>query len=164
MVGHLFNTLTEFLCYFAPAFIALGRKSQGKDVVLPSIGQFFLYNLLIAWTVVGWFLLLAMAFGKNPVPMMVKVFVGKKALEQGFAPPSPQGPWRGPSSSMVTCYTCGGSGSVSCSTCQGRGSWYTQPTTANGTSQLQTCSACGSSGRLRCMGCDGSGRVPGPIG
>lgn len=61
MSGLLFG-----LMYFAPTLIGWYRVRQGKRLIY-SVRQLFLFNLLIAWTVVGWFLLLANALGFNPV-------------------------------------------------------------------------------------------------
>ncbi len=160
----MLETLIEFACYFAPTLVAAVRKSQGRNIVMPSLGMFAMLNVVIAWTVFGWFLLMANALGLNPVAGVVKRIVGNPSGPPGFDPRRPPGQAAAGGSSTVTCGSCGGNGSIPCSTCQGRGSWYTQPTTANGTAQLQTCGACMSSGKLRCMGCGGSGRVLGPMG
>ncbi len=158
----MFEGLTAGLCYFAPTIIAWYRKSQGKPITF-TLPQIFLFNLLLAWTVVGWFLALSSAFGKNPVAWIVTRVVGKSTGGPGFVPPRPVGATAATGVQMI-CSGCGGAGSIRCSTCQGRGSWYNPPTTANGVAQLQTCGACMSSGNLRCTICGGSGRVPGPIG
>ena len=62
--------LMFWLLYFAPALVGWYRVRQGKPLIY-SIGQLFLFNLLIAWTVVGWFVLLANALGFNPVASLV---------------------------------------------------------------------------------------------
>ena len=153
------NVFVFWVIYFAPTLIAWYRNRRGKPV-FGSIGQIFVLNLLLGWTVVGWILTLANAFGLNPVAWIVlRLF---KA--------APSGPTKGlpretasSFTNTVPCSSCGGSGSMTCSSCGGRGSWYDAPTGATGVAQLHTCSACVSSGRIRCTYCGGSGRVPGPI-
>ena len=156
------NALASWLVYFAPALVAWYRTRQGKPV-FGSVGRIFAFNLLIGWTVIGWFLMMANAFGYNPVAWFVLRYA-KYLIGSGPAASIPQG---GPSlgaASAAICGQCGGSGTVMCTTCGGRGSWYNPPSGASGVAQLQTCTACTSSGRLRCPYCGGSGRVAGPIG
>ena len=158
----LFNGLTFWLIYFAPTLVAWYRVRQGGAIV-GRLGGIALINLLIGWTVIGWFLMLANAFGVNPVAWFVLRF-GHHLTTSGPAPTGGQDNF--PASATATgvaCGQCGGSGSVMCSSCGGRGSWYNAPTGAAGVAQLQTCGACTSSGRLRCPYCGGSGRVAGPI-
>jgi hypothetical protein len=146
--------LMFWLLYFAPALIGWYRVRQGKPLIY-STGQLFLFNLLIAWTVVGWFLLLANALGFNPVASLVPRLV--KFLPGGQSGSTPQTPQS--SSQGAACSQCQGSGSMTCSSCSGRGSWYDPPQGQNGVAQLRTCPACTSSGRLRCSSCGGSGRA-----
>jgi hypothetical protein len=152
------NALFFWVLYFAPTLIAWYRKRRGSPVA-GSVGQLFTINLLLGWTVVGWILPLANAFGLNPVawiaPRLVKAAPSGPGLPLRQTTPS--------SSATVSCSQCGGSGSMTCSSCGGRGSWYDAPTGATGVAQLHTCPACTSSGRIRCAYCGGSGRVPGPI-
>jgi len=156
------NALFFWLLYFAPSLIAWYRKKNGKPMAL-SFGQIVLFNLMLGWTVVGWFLMLAAALGYNPVAWFVLRF-GKYLTTSGPAMSAAQAGAPSGSSSGGTCGQCGGSGSMMCSSCNGRGSWYNQPTGEHGVAQLQTCSACMSGGRIRCAYCGGSGRVAGPIG
>jgi hypothetical protein len=156
-----FNALSGWLLYFAPTLIAWYRSKNGKPIE-GTVGRIGLFNFLIGWTVVGWFLMLAEAFGYNPVAWFVLKFA-KQLTTSGPAPTFPQGGQPAGSPGTVACGQCGGSGSMMCSTCNGRGSWYTQPSGASGSSQLQTCPACTSSGRLRCPYCGGSGRLAGGI-
>lgn len=142
--------------YFAPTLIAWFRVRQGKPLVT-TLRQIFFFNFLIGWTVVGWILVLANAFGLNPVAWIAPRLV--KVLPAGQAGNTPTGT---PSSSQTTgapCSQCQGSGSLTCSSCAGRGSWYDPPQGEQGTAQLRTCPACVSSGRLRCTYCGGSGRA-----
>jgi hypothetical protein len=159
-VGPL-NALSFWLLYFAPSLIAWYRAKHGKPI-FGTVGPIVFYNFLLGWTVVGWFLMLANAFGYNPVAWFVLRF-GKHLTTSGPAPTGPQGGLPSGTPGAAVCGQCGGSGSVMCSTCGGRGSWYNPPSGASGIAQLQTCSACTSSGRLRCPYCGGSGRVAGPI-
>lgn len=149
MSGLLFG-----LMYFAPTLIGWYRVRQGKRLIYP-VRQLFLFNLLIAWTVVGWFLLLANALGFNPVAWIAPRLA--KNLPSGQAGSAPQGA-QAPSP-RAACTQCQGSGSMTCSTCGGRGSWYDPPQGETGVAQLRTCPACTSSGRLRCTSCGGSGRA-----
>lgn len=91
-----FNGLTFWLSYFAPSLIAWYRVKNGKPI-FGTVGQIVLYNLLIGWTVVGWFLMLANAFGYNPVAWFVLRF-GKHLTTSGPAPAGPRGapPSEGP--------------------------------------------------------------------
>jgi hypothetical protein len=146
--------LTFWLLYFTPALIGWFRTRQGKPRIY-SPGQLFLFNLLLGWTVVGWFLLLANALGLNPVAAIAPRLA--KVLPQGQPGNAPQDPQS--SSSGTLCAHCQGSRTMSCSTCAGRGSWYDPPQGQNGVAQLRTCPACASSGRLRCSSCNGSGRA-----
>lgn len=146
--------LLFWVLYFAPTLIGWYRLRQGKPPIY-SIGRLFLFNFLIAWTVIGWFLLLANALGYNPVaaiaPGLVKYMPSGQA---GHAPQGVQG-----SAQPGACSQCQGSGSMTCSSCSGRGSWYDPPSGANGVAQLRTCPACASSGKVRCTTCGGSGRA-----
>ncbi len=154
MESHFFSFMGQWFMYFLPTTVAWVRLRMGKQIPL-SLGQIFFFNLLLAWTVVVWFLLMANAFGYNPVPWLV--FKLAKLL-----PASGPGPMGTPqtgesfSSQGQVCSNCGGSGSMTCSQCQGRGSWYTQPTSADDVAQLQTCSYCMSSGRIQCPYCGGA--------
>jgi hypothetical protein len=142
--------------YFAPTLIAWFRVRQGKPLV-NTLRQNFFFNFLLGWTVVGWLLVLANAFGLNPVAWLAPRLV--KVLPTGPAGNTSPG---APSSSQTTgapCSQCQGSGSLTCSSCAGRGSWYDPPQGEQGTAQLRTCPACVSSGRLRCTYCGGSGRA-----
>jgi hypothetical protein len=144
-------------CYFAPTLIAWFRARQGKAIV-NSMGQLFLFNLLIGWTVIGWFLVLANAFGLNPVAWAVPRLV--KVLPAGRVGNRPQGnavPSYGPGTDSPRCTTCGGSGQMTCPTCRGqRGHWET-PQTAEGTSRWLPCSYCISSGTVQCTSGFGHG-------
>src|SRR5690349_7800633 len=82
----LMSGLLFFLCYFAPTLIAGFRARQGKAVV-PSMRQLFTSNLLIGWTVVGWFLVLANAFGRNPVAWLALRIVKVSPPGQGGSRP-----------------------------------------------------------------------------
>jgi len=156
----LFNGLSFWLLYFAPALIAWYRVRHGGAIV-GRLGGIAVINALIGWTVIGWFLLLANAFGLNPVAWFVLRF-GQHLVSSATAPTGGQTDL--PATSRdVACGQCGGSGSIMCSTCGGRGSWYNPPSGERGVAQLQTCPACTSSGRLRCPYCGGSGRLAGPI-
>ena len=157
-----FNALTGWLFYFAPSLIAWYRAKHGKPIV-GSVRTIFIYNLVIGWSGVGWVLMLANAFGKDPVAWFLRRYV-HHFVTSGPAPTRPQGGLPYGTPAAQACGQCGGSGTVMCSSCSGRGSWYNPPSGASGTAQLQTCPACASSGRLRCPYCGGSGRVAGPIG
>src|SRR5438132_8528743 len=99
------NVFVFWVIYFAPTLIAWFRNRRGKPV-FGSIGQIFVLNLLLGWTVVGWILTLANAFGLNPVACIVlRIF---KA--------APSGPTKGlpreTASSLtntITGSSCGGS-------------------------------------------------------
>lgn len=157
MDSHVISALSQWFMYFLPTVVAWLRLRSGKTIPL-SLGQMFLFNLMIAWTVVGWILLMINAFGYNPVPW-IALRAAKVLSASGLA--GQAGPMTAPqagsfSSQGQICSQCGGSGSMSCSQCQGRGSWYTQPMSANEVSQLQSCSYCMSSGRIRCPYCGGA--------
>lgn len=147
------SAMSQWFMYFLPSIVAWTRLRRGKTLPL-SLGQIVVFNLLMAWTVIGWFLLMANALGYNPIPWVAFKLI--KVLPGGGPGPvnAPQAAW-GPSPQGRICGQCGGSGYVMCSPCQGRGSWYTQPTTASEVAQLQTCSYCMSSGRIRCPYCGG---------
>lgn len=148
------STLFQLFMYFLPTIVAWLRLRSGKQLPL-SLGQIFLFNLILAWTIVVWILLMLNAFGYNPVPWIA--FKLAKFL-QASGPTSSYGEAQAGSFSSQgqSCSQCGGSGSITCSHCQGRGSWYTQPMSADEVSQLQTCSYCMSSGRIRCPYCGGA--------
>jgi hypothetical protein len=157
------SAITFWLSYFAPSLIAWHRVKNGKPIV-GSIGSIVVINFLIGWTVVGWLVMLANAFGYNPVAWFVLRY-GKHlttsapgpAGSQGGLPPSGTPP-------ATLCGQCSGSGFIKCSTCSGRGSWYNPPSGESGVAQLQTCTACSSSGRLRCPYCGGSGHAARGLG
>jgi hypothetical protein len=156
----LFNGLSFWFIYFAPTLIAWYRVRRGGAIIGSLLGIGFI-NLLIGWTVIGWFLMLANAFGINPVAWFVLRFGQHLPAAR---PAAVAGQSHAPSgSSSVMCGQCGGSGSITCSRCGGRGSWYNPPTGASGVAQLETCGTCSSSGRLRCPYCGGSGQVAGGI-
>jgi hypothetical protein len=157
----MFSALGFWLCYFAPSIIAWYRVRNGMPIALP-LRQLVIVNLLIAWTVVGWFLLLANALGYNPVasvaPKLAK-FLQESGLGGAAPPPRPQQGQASGATNQATCSQCGGTGSVTCSQCQGRGSWYEPPQTATGSAELKHCGYCTSSGRIRCPNCSGSGHL-----
>lgn len=154
MESHFFSSMAQWFMYFLPTIVAWVRLRMGNELPL-SLGKIFLFNLVLAWTIVVWILLMLNAFGYNPVPW-VAMKVAKWLPASGPAGPMsvPQG--GAFSSQGQSCGQCGGSGSMTCSQCQGRGSWYTQPTTAYDVAQLQTCGTCMSSGRIRCPYCGGA--------
>ena len=162
----MFSGLSFALCYFAPTIVAWYRKRNG-NLILGTLGQIFVLNLVTGLTILGWLLALANAFNRNPVGW-IAVRLANPLIKYGRtgAPASSAsgGGARAEPPSSMSCSACGGSRSVMCSSCGGRGSWYNPPTTATGVAQLQTCPVCTSSGRIRCMTCGGSGRVAGPIG
>ena len=154
MESHFFSTMFQWFMYLLPTIVAWIRLRMGKPVV-GSLGLLFTLNLFAGWTVVIWILVMANAFGYNPVPS-IALKVAKLLPASG-----PAGPMTAPqtgafASAGQICSQCGGSGTMRCSQCQGRGSWYTQPTTAYEVAQLQTCGACMSSGRIRCGYCGGA--------
>lgn len=154
------NNLVAFTLYMAPSIVAWYRRRRGKNM-MGSLRFIIFFNFFAGFTVVGWFLAMAHAFGYNPVAWFI-INVLRLHPNQGGAPgggpmPVPQG--AGGSPQMRSCSSCGGSGSMTCSSCMGRGSWYDPPTGATGSAQLRTCGACISSGRIRCGTCGGSGRV-----
>ena len=141
------NALGFWVLYFAPTLIAWRRSKKGFHMDLP-VRSSFLFNLMLGWTIVMWFLLLANAFGYNPVPWLAAKFLGL------FGTGGPQGGSAAPVStggaSSTVCGHCGGTGLMTCTTCRGRGNWYDAPTTASGVAQLQRCSACNGSGKVQC--------------
>ncbi len=144
-------------CYFAPTLIAWFRARQGKAVVT-SVGQLFWFNLLVGWTVIGWLLALANAFGRNPVawvaPRLVKVL---PAGPGGGRPQGNAGPFQGAGTDTARCNTCGGSGQMTCPTCRGqKGHWET-PQTAEGASRWAPCSYCIGNGTVQCTSAFGHG-------
>ncbi len=147
------SAMSQWFMYFLPTIVAWLRVRMGKKIVT-SVGSIFFYNLILAWTVVMWILLMLNAFNLDPLQWVMLKLI--KFWPGGGAAPmnAPQAAW-GPSSQGQICSQCGGSGYVMCSPCQGRGSWYTQPTTAHEIAQLQSCSYCMSSGRIRCPYCGG---------
>jgi len=155
---HFLNVLSQWAVYFAPTLVAWFRMRQGKSIVLP-FGSFVLMNLALAWTVLVWLLLIANAFGYNPVPSIaLRLFKILPKAEPGVAMSMAQEE-SSSASQRRACGQCGGAGSVACSHCQGHGSRYTQPTTAHEVAQLRTCGYCTSSGRIRCPNCGGSGQA-----
>ena len=154
MDARFISAMSQWAMYFLPSIVAWIRLRMGKTVPL-SMGFFILVNLLLAWTVVVWIMLMLNAFGYNPVAWVV-LKLARFLPATGAAPmTAPQAPGAPSWQQGQVCGQCGGSGSVTCSHCQGRGSWYTQPTTAHEVSQLQSCSYCMSSGRIRCPYCGG---------
>ena len=156
----MFSALFGWALYFAPTLVAWYRSRNGLPIVLP-LKNMAIFNLLIAWTGVGWLLLLANALGYNPVatlaPKLAK-FLQESGL--GGPMPPPQQGGAGPGTpGQPACGNCGGTGSARCSHCQGRGSWYEPPTTASGSAELKQCSYCMSSGHIRCPNCNGTGRL-----
>src|SRR5205823_576973 len=113
---------------------------KNKKPVCGTVRSLFFFNLLIGWTGIGWFIVLADAFGYDPVAWFVRRFSPYFVNAGGGNASSQSGMPQTPGSSAM-CGGCGGSGSMSCSSCGGRGSWYSQPTTASGMAQLQNCSA-----------------------
>ena len=148
------SALLFWILYFAPTLIASYRARNGKPVAGPVL-NLFLFNLFLGWTVVGWLLPMANAFGKNPVPGIAKRLAN--VLPGGQTANPNQGTTNSPAAS--SCSQCQGSGTLPCSTCSARGSWYDSPQGEHGSAQLRSCPACMSSGRLRCTYCGGSGRT-----
>ena len=58
--------MSQWAMYFLPSIVAWIRLRMGKKIHL-SLGFLILLNLLVAWTVIGWILLMLNAFGYNPV-------------------------------------------------------------------------------------------------
>ena len=153
MDSRFISAMSQWAMYFLPSIVAWIRLRMGKTVPL-SFGFFILVNLLLAWTVVVWVLLMINAFGYNPVPW-VAFKLAEFLPASGAASMNAQQAPGAPSGQGQICGQCGGTGSMTCSHCQGRGSWYTQPTSAHEVAQLQSCSYCLSSGRIRCPYCGG---------
>jgi len=144
--------LSFFLCYMSPTLIAWYRVRQGKSIVLP-FKTLLLFNLFAGWTVVGWLLALANAFGLNPVariaPSLARALVGAA----GRTPPAAQS-GSDPGNLMGrTCPGCNGQGRMTCTYCNGSGQRYEG-------AGLTTCSACHGQRTIQCS-CGGSGRVYG---
>lgn len=153
MSGPLF-----WLVYISPTLLAWYRARHGK-AVQGSLTMILMTNLFIGWTIIGWLLALASAFGRNPVAWVALRLV--KVLPTGQFAGAPGGTSMsyGTSQSDIPCGSCSGRGVTPCSSCQSRGSWYDPPQGEHGVAQLRTCGACTSSGSLRCMSCGGSGRA-----
>ena len=56
------SAMSQWFMYFLPSIVAWIRLRMGKTVPL-RFGFLVLMNLLIAWTVVGWILLMVNALG-----------------------------------------------------------------------------------------------------
>jgi hypothetical protein len=83
------NALASWLLYFAPSLVAWYRAKHGKPIS-GTVGGITANNLLIGWTVIGWFLMLANAFGYDPVAWFLLRFA-KHLTTSGPAPTGPQG-------------------------------------------------------------------------
>ncbi len=142
--------LIFWACYFVPTFIAWFRVRQGKAVVT-SMGQLFTFNLLLGWTVVGWFLALANALGRNPVAWtalrLVKVLPAGQA---GNGPRGNAGPYQGAATDSPRCNQCGGSGQMTCPSCLGQRGHWEMPQTAEGSSRWVQCGYCIGRGTAQC--------------
>ena len=147
----MFSGLLGFGLYMLPSIVAWYRQKQGKSIVL-SLGFLVVMNFFIAWTVLGWFLLMANALGYNPVAAVapgIAKFAIKYGRVQGV--PAQQG-GATPGGGSAPCGQCGGSGRSGCPSCGGTGqSWSS--------GSQQQCSFCIGSGRVQCMSCSGTGRA-----
>ncbi len=142
--------LTFLIFYLSPTLIAWYRAQQGKSIVLP-LGKLFFFNLVLGWTVVGWVLALANAFGFNPIAPVARA-MAKGMAPGGVAAMNP-GPMTSESGNLLgrTCPTCGGQGRMTCTGCNGSGQRYEG-------AGLTTCSLCLGQRTVQCT-CGGSGRV-----
>lgn len=85
------SAMSQWFIYFLPSIVAWTRLRMGKAVPL-SLGQIFVFNLLVAWTVVGWILLMANALGYNPIPWVVFKVLKFMPGGGGAAMNAPQAP------------------------------------------------------------------------
>src|SRR5713226_400940 len=101
------SAMSQWFMYFLPTIVAWLRVRMGKKIVT-SVGSIFFYNLILAWTVVMWILLMLNAFNLDPLQWvlvkMVKFWPGGGAAPMN----APQAAW-GPSSQGQICGQCGGS-------------------------------------------------------
>ena len=142
------------LGYMSPSIVGWFRKT-------PNFGLLLACNLLLGWTIVGWFLAWNMVF-PSLLGWFFQWLAGAARNNAGMMPQGAARPMGNFGADAGTgsrpCSTCGASGQERCSYCQGRGSWYTQPQTATDVAQLVTCSHCGASGKVTCHTCGGTGR------
>jgi hypothetical protein len=130
----------------APTIVAWVRRKSGKPM-LGTLGFIALENFLIGWTVIGWFLALAMALNFNvvaPVAIRLAKMLGSSGLGGGGPVPQSDG------SGSAGCYVCHGKGTVT------KTALELSPMDAQNTMNQQRqmtrevpCSACGGSGRSR---------------
>jgi hypothetical protein len=74
--------LVLFVGYFLPSIVALLRSKKNPGVVI-------VINLFFGWTVIGWIIALAMAFGEAKSPPPPKIAVAPQTGHGGPPPVSP---------------------------------------------------------------------------
>jgi Superinfection immunity protein len=67
--------------YFLPSLVAAARHAHNT-------GGIFIFNLLLGWTGIGWFIALIMAICSTPYPPHWRYY-----YPQGPYPPPPPRPW-----------------------------------------------------------------------
>ena len=66
--------MSQWAMYFLPSIVAFIRLRMGKKIHL-SLGFLILLNLLVAWTVIGWILMMADALGYDPILWVISKLI-----------------------------------------------------------------------------------------
>jgi VWFA-related protein len=139
-----------FALYMTPTLIAFSLRKVNKNA---AIGVVFVVNLLLGWTIIGWFFALGKAlkgggdsgYANQPMdagPVSRGVWVPYEEPEQ--AARNPLENW---GKEPPKCYCCHGEKTETCSLCGGHG-------------LAQGCTMCVNSGKITCRCCQGSGNAP----
>lgn len=147
-------SLIGLALYFAPSLAGLLLQRQGAVKPGRSLVPIVLVNLLLGWTVIGWFVAWFL--------VVRATWDAGSAPAARWTPPTP-GPGRyAPPSGLREverwCYGCGGTGQTTCSGCSGRGTVQPGFSTVNAPAWTP-CPDCGGRGRIGHRECEGTGRI-----
>ncbi len=146
--------------YLLPAILVIITNlfdDRDRYWKMRSIKAAIYINVLLGWTVIGWFWALRFVWfrpkGQNPLTP-----AGAAGPEASSPPQSNTWPINeSTDANRRPCSTCSGSKKVKCGFCFGHGGRWQQPQTESGTGQWVPCTYCGQTGYIECNSCNGKG-------
>jgi len=144
-----FELLLFFGLYFLPTILVYrSQRSSSHPAGWGVVMVAFLVNLLMGWSIIGWFW--ALKFARvRPEDVVTGRSGGTGPLGAPGTPPAGAQP--------RVCSACGGARTQTCMLCAAQGGRWRTPQTANDVARWEHCGFCTGSGRVPCTTCNGTG-------
>jgi len=149
-----FELLLFFGLYFLPTILAYRNQRSSGPAGWSMVMIAFLINLLMGWSIIGWFW--ALKFARMRPEDAVAGGSGGTAPPRAPAGQLPAGVPAGGAQPRV-CSACGGARTQTCTLCGAQGGRWRAPQSANDVAQWERCGFCTGSGRVPCTTCNATG-------